>query len=220
MLLTPKMWRLIFLNGYKPFKGLIMEMKLIEARYVGRCKARPDSTETAYCWVNGAWAVAITKQALCQYFGVPMRPGEEPTLYGALGIAQTATNEEIKVAYRRMAKQWHPDVCREPDARKQFDSIKHAYDILSTKRAKYDAGLALQASLKNNVELFNAATAEDKFGYRSPLRCGWILGKGENRRSKFVMTEILQWQDIVNQSGQTLVVSWIYGEDAPREEWA
>jgi DnaJ-class molecular chaperone len=58
-----------------------------------------------------------------------------------------------------MAMQWHPDRCREPDARRQFDAIKHAYDVLSTKRAKYDAGLALQASLKSNVELFNGAPA-------------------------------------------------------------
>ena len=196
-----------------------MEIKLIEARYVGRCKARPDGTETAFCYVNGVWSVAVTKAALFTWFGVPMRPGEEPTLYGTLAISQTATAEEIKKAYKRMAMQWHPDRCREPDARKQFDAIKHAYDILSTKRAKYDAGLALQASLKNNVELFNAAGSDDKFGYRSPLRCGLILGKGETRRGKFVITEILGWQDIVNQYGQTLVVSWIYGEDAPREEW-
>ena len=128
-----------------------MEMKLIEARHVGRCKARSDGTETAFCYVNGVWAVAVTKQALCEYFGVPMRPGEEPTLYGTLAIAQTATADEIKKAYKRMAMQWHPDRCKEPDARKQFDAIKHAYDILSTKRAKYDAGLALQASLKPNI---------------------------------------------------------------------
>ena len=118
-----------------------------------------------------------------------------------------------------MAMQWHPDRCKEPDARKQFDAIKHAYDILSTKRAKYDAGLALQASLKSNVEMFNASGADEKFGYRSPLRCGLILGKGSNQRGKFLITEILGWQDIVNEYGQTLVASWIYGEDAPREEW-
>ena len=198
-----------------------MEMKLIEARYVGRCKIRSDGTETAYCWVNSAWSVSVTKHALYTWFGVPIRPGEEPTLYGTLAIAQTATAEEIKKAYKRMAMQWHPDRCREPDARKQFESIKHAYEILSTRRAKYDAGLALQASLKNftNMEMLNASGADEKFGYRSPLRCGLILGKGENSRGKFMITEILGWQDVVNEHGQTLVASWVYGEDAPREEW-
>jgi DnaJ-domain-containing protein 1 len=197
-----------------------MDIKLIEARYVGRCKDRPDGTQTAYIWSNGAWSVSVLKSALYTYFGVPMRPGEEPTLYGALGIDQSATTEEIKKAYRRMAKQWHPDVSKEPGTREQFAAIQHAYEVLSTKRSKYDAGLALQASLAKNTEAFAAATAENKFGYRSPLRCGWILGKGETQRGRFQIAEILGWEDITNNRGQTLVASWIYGEDAPREEWS
>lgn len=197
-----------------------MEMKLIEARYVGRCKTRPDGTETAYCYVNGTWSVAITKAALCTWFGVSMRPGEEPTLYGTLAIAQTATADEIKKAYKRMAKQWHPDLSKEPDAKKQFEAIKYAYDILSTKRAKYDAGLALQTSLKNNIEQFNIVSSDDKFGYRSPLRCGLILGRGQINRGKFMITEILGWQDIVNEHGQTLISSWVYGDEKPTEVWA
>jgi len=195
------------------------EIKLIEARYVGRCKDRPDGTQTAYAFVNNTWSVAILKNALFNYFGVPMLPGEEPTLYGALGITNTVTDEEVKKAYRRMAKMWHPDLSKEPGTREQFAAVKHAYEILSTKRAKYDAGLALQSSLSANVEVFNNASV-DKFGYRSPLRCGYILGNGESRGGKFVISEILQWQDIVDKQGRTLVSSWIYGSDAPMEEWA
>ena len=194
------------------------EIKIIEARYVGRCKARPDGTETAYAWVNNTWGVSILKSALFTYFGVSMQPGEQATLYGTLGITQAATDDEIKKAYRRMAKQWHPDVSKEPGTREQFMAIQHAYEILSTKRAKYDAGLRLQASLSTNVEMFNEALAEDRYGYRSPLRCGLILVKGKQER-KFVVSEILQWSDIINSQGQTLVSSWIYGNDAPTESW-
>lgn len=196
-----------------------METKLIEARYVGRCKARPDGTETAYIWSNGAWSAAVQKSALFAYFGVPLLPDAEPTLYGALGIVQTATEEEIKKAFRRMAKQWHPDQCREPNARQQFEAIKHAYDVLSTKRAKYDAGLALTASLVKNTQVFDVATADNKFGYRSPLRCGWILSQGETQRGRFVVSKIMQWEDIVNAKGETLVASWVYGNDEPTENW-
>lgn len=198
----------------------MIETKLIEARYVGRAKVRPDGTETAYVWSSGSWSVAIQKSALFAYFGVPLLPGEEPTLYGALGIAQTSTEEEIKKAFRRMAKQWHPDQCREPNARQQFEAIKHAYDVLSTKRAKYDAGLALQASLAKNIKAFDAATADDKFGYRSPLRCGWILSQGETQRGRFVVSNILQWEDITRADGKTLVASWVYGDDKPTEAWS
>lgn len=196
-----------------------METRLIEARYIGRAKDRADGTSSAYAWVNNRWSVAILKNALLAYFGAPILPGEEATLYGTLGIMQTATDGDIKKAYRRMAKQWHPDVCKEPGARQQFESIQHAWDILSTKRARYDAGLALQASLSKNVEAFNAARSDDEWGYRSPLRCGWILGEGETNRGRFTIHRIVQWEDIVNDRGQSLVSSWIYGNDQPVEEW-
>ena len=197
-----------------------METRLIEARYIGRAKNRADGTASAYAWVNGRWSVAILKNALLTYFGAPILPGEESTLYGVLGIAQTATDEDVKKAYRRMAKQWHPDVCREPGARQQFDAIQHAWDVLSTKRGKYDAGLALQSSLVKNVEAFNAAHNDDDYGYRSPLRCGWILGQGQLSRGKFTIHNIVQWEDIVDGAGRTLVSSWIYGDDKPVEEWS
>lgn len=194
-------------------------IELHEVRYVGRCKERQGGAHTAYGWCKNSWSIAITKQALYTWFGVSSRPDEETTLYNMLGIAQTATDQDVKTAYKRMAKQWHPDVCREPDARKQFDAIKHAYNVLSTKRAKYDAGLALQASLYvAPVSMENLLS--DAYGYRSPLRCGWILGEGayDNRR-KFVIERVLGWEDIVRADGKTLVASWIYGQDAPLEEW-
>lgn len=192
------------------------EIKLLDVRYVGRCKKRENGSSTAYGWVNKAWSVAFTQTALYQWFGVPTTPGEAATLYGVLGIAKSVTDDEIKKAFRRAAKQSHPDLSREPDARKQFEAIKHAYDVLSSKRARYDAGLALEATLGDK----STATQEDEYGYRSPLRCGWILGQGAyNGRKKFVVEKILGWEDIVNASGKTLVSSWIYGNDEPTEVW-
>lgn len=200
-----------------------MEIKLHEVRYIGRCKERQGGAHTAYGWCNQSWSVAITKNALYQWFGMSSRPNEEKTFYNVLGIQSTATDQDVKTAYKRMAKQWHPDVCREPDARKQFDAIKHAYDILSSKRARYDAGLALQESLTQihpHKQNEFAAASVDEFGYRSPLRCGWILGEGAyDARRKFTIERIVGWEDIVRADGKVLVSSWIYGEDAPREEW-
>lgn len=193
------------------------ELKLLEVRYLGRVKLRADGSLTAFGWSGGAWSVAITKDALYTWFGVSLRPGEAGTLYSVLGVTNTAAIDEIKKAYRRLAKQWHPDVCREADAAKQFQAIQHAYDILSgDKRAKYDAGLTLQSSLRGNVSL---AQPEDDYGYRSPLRCGHILGQGSQQGRKFVIAKILQWSDIVNTRGQTLVVSWPYGADVHTEAW-
>lgn len=195
-----------------------MEIKLFEVRYVGRCKNRADGSETAYGWCNGTWTVAITKTALYQWFGVSNRPGEAATLYNVLGINQAATADDIKKAYRRMAKQWHPDHCRESDAKTQFQAIQGAYEILNgPKRAKYNAGLALQASMGRAAAMTDMLNQE--YGYRSPLRCGHILGQGAQGRGKFVIESILGWQDIVDSRGRTLVSSYVYGAEAPTESW-
>ncbi len=61
--------------------------------------------------------------------------------YAILGVPRTATVEEIKKAYRKLAKQYHPDVSKEPDAEKKMKEINEAYAVLSDpeKRAAYDA---------------------------------------------------------------------------------
>ena len=62
--------------------------------------------------------------------------------YETLGVEKTATDKEIKQAYRKLAQKWHPDVCKEPDAEEKIKAINDAYDILGDekKKAAYDAG--------------------------------------------------------------------------------
>ena len=60
--------------------------------------------------------------------------------YAILGVARTATTAEIKRAYRRLAKQYHPDVNTNPDAAERFRELTDAYDTLSDpdRRRRYD----------------------------------------------------------------------------------
>ncbi|HHP51592.1 MAG TPA: hypothetical protein ENM97_07615, partial [Moorella mulderi] len=63
--------------------------------------------------------------------------------YEILGVSRDATQEEIKAAYRKLARQWHPDLHTGKDkeiAEEKFKLINEAYEVLSDpeKRAKYD----------------------------------------------------------------------------------
>ncbi|WP_192035115.1 DnaJ C-terminal domain-containing protein [Halomonas sp. YLGW01] len=60
--------------------------------------------------------------------------------YQTLGVEKTATAAEIKKAYRKLARQYHPDVSKEPDAEARMQAINEAKEVLSDpeKRAAYD----------------------------------------------------------------------------------
>src|SRR5436190_8561113 len=60
--------------------------------------------------------------------------------YEALGVPRDASNEDIRSAYRRQARQYHPDVNKEPGAEDRFKEISEAYEVLRDpeKRERYD----------------------------------------------------------------------------------
>ena len=62
--------------------------------------------------------------------------------YAVLGVAARREPDEIKRAYRRLARELHPDVNPDPDAQERFKEVTAAYEVLSDpeKRQMYDLG--------------------------------------------------------------------------------
>lgn len=68
-------------------------------------------------------------------------PNPVSNLYAILGVSSSATQSEIQAAYRRRARELHPDVNTDPDAEDRFKRLVDAYGVLKDerRRARYDA---------------------------------------------------------------------------------
>lgn len=71
--------------------------------------------------------------------------------FAIMGVARDATQDEIKRAYRKLARKYHPDVSKEADADAHFKDLGEAYEVLkdAEKRAAYDQ---LEAHWKGGQE--------------------------------------------------------------------
>lgn len=88
--------------------------------------------------------------------------------YDILGVSRTASADEIRAAYRKLARQYHPDVNKSADASTKFNEVQEAYDVLADteKRAHYD-----------------------RFGHAGPSPFG-AGAPGGNRRGTYTWTNV------------------------------
>lgn len=88
-------------------------------------------------------------------------------LYATLGVAKTASADEIKKAYRKLARVHHPDAnAGDPKAEERFKEISHAHDVLSDpeKRREYDARAAFGGRRPNGGASAGGPGAAGGFG--------------------------------------------------------
>lgn len=203
-----------------------IEEHAFDIEYIGKTKERDNNAlgnRYASGRVGGYWTVTLTEDALKTWFNIADKEDNQPppsiedqSYYEILGISQAATAEEIKKAYRQMARVWHPDVNKEEEAESRFKMINEANQVLndSMKRKRYDAGLKFErdskiAESKSKKSFYRDFSLEDKWGYRSPLTCGRITAKGYwSKPGKFTITSIVDWSDITDATGKIMVSYW------------
>ncbi len=101
----------------------------------------------------------------------------EKDYYKIMGLTRDATEKDIKVAYRRLARKYHPDLSKDPHAKEQFQALGEAYEVLKdkTKRKAYDEGQLYQSQ-------FNQQTHQESpyaRGHASEGGFGFHPGMGE-----------------------------------------
>lgn len=193
--------------------------KTFTLEYLGACRDR-GGYSSAYGCVNGQWVTEFSETVLREFFDdqgeIQTSPNSSQTLYRVLLIEESATDHEIRSAYRRLARQWHPDVCKEDNAAEMFRKIKDAYETLMdpAQRKRYNAGLYFE---RQAAERDHTAKIHSRLryatGYRSPLRCGDVTAQGSVKLGRFVVSKILRWQDTVNDQNQVMVSTWPAGAD-------
>jgi hypothetical protein len=203
----------------KPSAPEVLE-KTFLVEYLGATKDRGRS-KSAYGSVNGQWASEFPEEVLLSFFekrelGQPLSGLQ--TLYQILCIFEKATPEEIKKAYKRLALHNHPDVNKEPDAHETFIKINEAYKVLNDpeQKRRYDAGLYFERAEQSKDSYVPFPNLR---GYRAPLRCGQITARGTVRLMRFVVQEILKWDDVTNRDGKTMVSQWPAGADTFQILW-
>ena len=97
--------------------------------------------------------------------------------YEVLGVAKGASQADVKSAFRKLAKKYHPDQSKERNAKERFSEINTAYEILGDekKRGSFDRG-EIDAEGKPKAPQF------DGFGFRPGARAGAAPGGGANFR--------------------------------------
>jgi molecular chaperone DnaJ len=99
-------------------------------------------------------------------------------LYEVLGVRRNASQDDIKKAYRRLAREHHPDVNGDPTSEERFKEVSGAYEILSDpeKRARYDAygatGGPAGQPFTDLQDIFDVFFGQGGFGGGGPRRRG------------------------------------------------
>ncbi|MCB1214819.1 MAG: DnaJ domain-containing protein [Deltaproteobacteria bacterium] len=126
--------------------------------------------------------------------------------YQILGVSKSATAEEIKKAYRKLAKEYHPDINKSPQAEEKFKDISEAYDVLSDtkKKQEYDMFYSMGGRPGAGPHTYQSGSGAGMGGFDfSDLFTGGGGGAKRNYRSSNMSEEELEslFGDIFGMGG-------------------
>jgi molecular chaperone DnaJ len=131
--------------------------------------------------------------------------------YEVLGVGRQASEEEIKKAFRRLARQYHPDVNRNSDAEAKFKEINEAYEVLSDrdKRATYDHfGHAGPQGGFSGFGDFGFGGVEDLFeGFFGGMRAGATARRGPARGTDLRYDLTIAFEEAVFGCEQEILIT-------------
>ena len=129
----------------------------------------------------------------------PAAPPMQEDLYAVLGVERSASMKELKSAYRKLAREFHPDKNSAPDATEKMSVISTAYAVLSDpeKRRKYDAG-GLDAADVASIDL-------DELGLGGKMAVALFARLGVPGIVTAVSREVLDSVHDAEQTAQALV---------------
>jgi hypothetical protein len=214
--------------------------KTFTLEYLGQCKEREDKIISALGTTNAQrpwfdqsgrpryqWHVELPEAALKAWFERKALGDNVQTFYQVLCVFESASEQEIKSAHRRLARQWHPDVCSEENAAEKFRELTDAYEVLRDpgKRRRYDAGLFFEReagksqSAVEPVFSYGRRRRFENKHFRAPLRCGLITAEGMQKLNRFTVSKILSWDDITDEAGRIMIASWNKHTESIEIKW-
>ena len=117
--------------------------------------------------------------------------------YEVLGVTKSATDDEIKRAYRKMAVQYHPDKNKEASAAEKFKEVTHAYEVLSDpqKRQTYDQYGAAAFEQGAGQGPFGGAQGQGTAASLGQGRAGSLERSDDTGRAGGVYRQPAEWID-------------------------